>query len=146
MQIVIFRHGDAEPSAIRDEYRNLTPRGRDEVELAVQRFKGFTPRLVAASPYVRAQQTAEIVLQTFSDASTQTWADLTPSGSCDSVAQQLEETGFDSVVLVSHQPLVSRLVRYFTSDNVSMGTASAVLIETEICKPAWGKVIWVTRG
>ena len=57
-----MRHGDAEPSAVSDEVRPLSARGRSEVQevgRALVAHLGIDR--IVASPLVRAQETASLV-------------------------------------------------------------------------------------
>src|SRR3954468_13740472 len=64
MKIYLFRHGIAEePVAGRsDSQRALTPEGRAQVASVARMAKrsGVSPSVIAASPYLRAQETAEV--------------------------------------------------------------------------------------
>ena len=65
--LLIMRHGDAEPSAVSDEVRPLSARGRSEVQevgRALVAHLGIDR--IVASPLVRAQETASLVAACFS--------------------------------------------------------------------------------
>ncbi len=61
VNLVIMRHGEAEPHSSQDSQRQLTAKGRDEVtQMAIwvsQHYQAFD--LVLCSPYVRTRQTAD---------------------------------------------------------------------------------------
>lgn len=61
MKLWLLRHGEAEPHASRDSERRLTAHGRKEVLQSAARLAGLPLDGILASPYVRAQQTAELV-------------------------------------------------------------------------------------
>ena len=61
MKLWILRHGEAEPHARSDAQRNLTEHGREQVRQAAAHLIGQSIDTILVSPYVRAQQTAEIV-------------------------------------------------------------------------------------
>ncbi|MCE1713937.1 phosphohistidine phosphatase SixA, partial [Enterobacter hormaechei] len=83
MQIFIMRHGDAALEAISDAARQLTPRGCDESQkmacwLAQQKHQ---IDLVLVSPYIRAEQTLQIVRKSLSlPDGEEVLLGLTPSG------------------------------------------------------------------
>lgn len=143
MKIWIMRHGQAEPMAARDADRALTAYGKKEVKRMADLFKRehLPFSAILASPYVRAQQTAEIVRQEtgFRGAvGTAPW--LTPDDSPAEALQFLGEREENSVLLVSHQPLVGQLISLLVDGHrqsaVPMPTAGLAYLEAEI--PAAG--------
>ena len=64
VNLVIMRHGEAEPLSSQDSQRQLTARGQQEVnQMAVwlhQHYALFD--WVWASPYLRTRQTAELMV------------------------------------------------------------------------------------
>ncbi len=91
---------------------------------------------IIASPYVRAQQTAELVRQAlgFSEpVTTVPW--LTPDSTPRQVLAQLDKLGVDEVLLVSHQPLVGELIGVLVNDSAQqaqpMSTASLAELQGE---------------
>lgn len=111
MKVWVLRHGEAQARARSDAERELTPHGRDEVLQSAAHLMGKPLTRIIASPYVRAQQTAELVRQAlgFSEAVvTASW--LTPESDPGKVLSQLDAQQVDDVLLVSHQPLVGELI------------------------------------
>jgi len=111
MKLWILRHGEAQSRARSDAERELTAHGRDEVLNTAANLMGKPLRWIVASPYVRAQQTAELVRQAlgFSEPIiTVPW--LTPDSDPQNVLKHLDLYAADDVLLVSHQPLVGALV------------------------------------
>jgi phosphohistidine phosphatase len=107
-----LRHGEAEPHGTRpDSERTLTVKGREEVLRAAAQLIGKPLTAIYASPYQRAQETAEIVRTALGFAPeirTVDW--LTPDTDPDKVAEQL--VSVSDVLLVSHNPLVGNLLSY----------------------------------
>ena len=62
LDLVIIRHGEAEPFVVRDAERALTDYGHQRVAEQAQLLadSGFKPAEIIHSPYVRTTQTAEI--------------------------------------------------------------------------------------
>lgn len=118
MQVLIMRHGEASFHAESDAARNLTDRGREQTaKMAVWlRTKIAHFDRVLVSPYIRAQQTldvfkAEFPLPAASDIDV--LSELTPGGDPQQTIEYLmalAEDGVDSVLIVSHLPLVGYLV------------------------------------
>ncbi|MBB3240411.1 phosphohistidine phosphatase [Pseudomonas sp. Tn43] len=112
MKLWVLRHGEAEPHGTRpDSERTLTLKGREEVLRAAAYLMGKPLTAIYASPYQRAQETAEIVraaLNFAPEIRTVDW--LTPDTDPDKVAEQL--VSVSDVLLVSHNPLVGNLLSY----------------------------------
>ncbi|MGH8451558.1 phosphohistidine phosphatase SixA [Pseudomonas sp.] len=111
MKLWILRHGEAEGHARTDAERNLTEHGRAEVLHSAAHLIGQPLSAIIASPYVRAQQTAQLVREALGfepDIRTVPW--LTPDGNPLQVLEKLNTD--DNVLLVSHQPLVGSLVSF----------------------------------
>ncbi|APV38525.1 phosphohistidine phosphatase SixA [Pseudomonas frederiksbergensis] len=112
MKLWILRHGEAEPHGKRpDSERALTAHGREEVLRTAAELAGKPLTAIYASPFLRAQETAEIVrtaLNFAPEIRTVDW--LTPDTDPDKVAEQL--VSVSNVLLVSHNPLVGNLLSY----------------------------------
>lgn len=141
-QLFIMRHGEALFDAV-DAQRSLSKCGRRQAEETAQwlamQLGGRSIRLLA-SPYVRAQQTAQYVAQALNIApETQPW--LTPDIPLDKVM-----AGWDTLwmaanedqcwVWVSHMPLVGRASRYLTEGRGQgsdmFATAEVAFYEAEV--------------
>ncbi len=62
MKLWVLRHGEAEPYGARpDPERALTAHGREEVLRSAAQLIGQPLAAIYASPYLRAQQTAQLV-------------------------------------------------------------------------------------
>nr|WP_154743821.1 phosphohistidine phosphatase SixA [Pseudomonas karstica] len=127
-----MRHGEAEGHARTDAERNLTDHGRKEVLRSAAHLIGQPIQAIIASPYVRAQQTAQLVREVLGfepQILTVPW--LTPESSPEQVLDHLETD--DNVLLVSHQPLVGSLICFMQHGHLSqpqpMGTANLAELE-----------------
>lgn len=116
MQVYIMRHGDAALEAPSDAQRPLTQTGRSESQdMAVwlaQQTVGVERVLV--SPYLRAQQTLEIVNHILPPKGpVDILPELTPGGDVRQAGDYLRMLaieGVGSVLVISHLPLVGYLV------------------------------------
>ena len=111
MKLWVLRHGEAESHAPSDAQRNLTERGREEVLHSAAHLIGQPISAIIASPYVRAQQTAQLVREALGfvpEIRTVSW--LTPDGNPLQVLEKLDTD--DNVLLVSHQPFVGNLISF----------------------------------
>jgi len=111
-----MRHGQAEMMANSDSERNLTDEGRHESEIMAKYLVKQDVKFdaVLVSPYVRAQQTWQSVSPFFEGISNiQVLPCLTPAGSARKSVDEilaLQAEGIESVLLVSHLPLVGYIV------------------------------------
>lgn len=111
MKVWVLRHGQAEPSAASDPQRRLTETGRQEALQMARRLAGQPLDIILASPYVRAQQTAELVRQQLGMRRSITTVDwLTPDDDPLEALDRLAERSEGNILLVSHQPLVGQLI------------------------------------
>jgi phosphohistidine phosphatase len=112
MKIWVLRHGEAVPHGSKpDPARELTEQGRKEVLSSATELVGQPLTAIYASPYLRAQQTAQLVREALGfepEIRTVEW--LTPEVDPDRVADQL--VSVSDVLLVSHYPLVGNLLSY----------------------------------
>lgn len=132
MKLWVLRHGEAEGHARTDAERNLTEQGRGEVLSSAAHLIGQPISAIFASPYVRAQQTAQLVRDALGfepEIRTVPW--LTPDGNPLQVLQKLDTD--DNVLLVSHQPLVGSLISFLQHGHQRqpqpMSTASLAELE-----------------
>lgn len=122
MDLYLMRHGKAEDRGDTgtDTARRLTRKGRDEIRSAARWMKAqdlaFEP--VAASPLVRAQETAGIVAEVPGSAPVETWDALAPGGSPDEVCHAIRRYPPDAaLLLVGHEPLLSALAGRIVAGN-----------------------------
>ncbi len=136
MKIWVLRHGEAQSRARSDAERELTAHGREEVLKSAVHLSDKPLQKLLASPYVRAQQTAELVHRSLGfDKPTVTVPWLTPDSDPRQVLAHLEALDVDEVLLVSHQPLVGALIGLLVHGSYQqaepMSTASLAELEGE---------------
>ena len=124
---ILMRHGEAGAHRL-DDQRELTAGGRAEVASTADQLKaaelGITH--IWASPYVRAQQTAEICRTTLGfNGDVITCPDITPDNQVSEAAHALRDAPEGVVLVCFHQPIISRLVEWLTDYPVSVPTATA---------------------
>lgn len=136
MRIWILRHGEAERETRYDPDRALTARGNDDAQAAGIFLSGVVPASlqVCASPYKRAQQTAQAAVQALPQQRIATVDWLTPDTDPQIVLRAFEQLPRNDILLVSHQPLVSALIGVLTSGDYRAGPAmnTASLAELEL--------------
>lgn len=166
MNLLVMRHGDAEPykGASTDAARALTGFGREQAKSASKKLlERRRPDTVFISPYRRAQETAAIVLMELESGAaskrikpvdsdvdsparpirseTMDW--LTPEADLAQVTQGLSEVDAPILLLVSHMPLVSVLTSYLCGENHAFGTAQIACIELEFFHQGQGELKWL---
>ena len=142
MKVFIMRHGEAEVVASSDEARHLTEYGRKQSISQGQWLKthlnstALSVQKVIVSPYVRAQETFELVNSALGNTlnDIEIWSGITPYGNATLVADYLsvlQEEGTESVLLVSHLPLVGSIVSelYGKRNPISFYPSTIVQIE-----------------
>ncbi|MFT7242935.1 MAG: phosphohistidine phosphatase [Candidatus Azotimanducaceae bacterium] len=157
MKLLIMRHGEATPLVDSDANRALTAWGVEQAKNAARTLveKGHRPDLLLVSPLLRAQQTAsEVTKEAYNKPSMvnqETLAILSPESSVENLVsylgqrfeQSLEQRGETEIMLVSHQPLVSLLIAFFSGEQVGMSTANVALVELNSWKRLSGDLKWV---
>jgi phosphohistidine phosphatase len=129
VDVYILRHGKAEDTGPgrEDADRRLTKRGRDEIAAAGRWMAAQELRfdLIAASPFVRAQETATIIAGCLGgkDRIT-TWKILAPGGNPESVCRQIgKHPDVRAILLVGHEPLLSSLISRIITGNENAAIA-----------------------
>ncbi len=128
MYLTIWRHGQAGVAST-DRARELTPVGVDDIGFGCQRFhehceaRGVPhPAHIRYSAWERTRQTAELIARAYNHASLEAHEALLPGRQPPGVDDLLQALwGLESdvpahLLLVSHQPLVSRLVDHYLGE------------------------------
>ena len=142
MRIWVLRHGEAERQTQYDPDRVLTTRGSEDAKAAGVVLSKLVPATlqICASPYKRAQQTAQaaVLALPHQHISTVNW--LTPDIDPREVLRSLEQLPAlyqlpkNDILLVSHQPLVSALIGVLIDGDYRAGPPmnTASLAELEV--------------
>lgn len=124
-----MRHGKAGDAGhgMDDARRTLTKKGHEEIAAVADWMaaQGLEFDLIAASPLVRAQETAAIVAGTLEIPGTmETWKILVPGGSPGEVCRELGRYPEDrAILLVGHEPLLSSLIGRIIAGETGAGIA-----------------------
>jgi phosphohistidine phosphatase len=119
LNLYILRHGIAvergTPGYTNDADRPLTPEGKRKLWQITKAMAALEPRfdLILSSPYLRARQTAEIVVAAFKARKKLQFCDhLTPDGNTKKLVEFLKSLRPwpESVLLVGHEPYLSELI------------------------------------
>ncbi|SHF42485.1 phosphohistidine phosphatase, SixA [Modicisalibacter ilicicola DSM 19980] len=145
----IMRHGQA-GQGHPDPRRELTGHGRAEVArmaewLAESLDAAQRSRLhIVASPYTRAQQTAEIVAERLGG-EVATLSLITPDDPVEPVIDWLQDGAHETPqLLVSHMPLVgalsARLIEGDPRSSLPMPTAAIAVLQAEVWAPGCARL------
>lgn len=144
--LYIVRHGEAEPMVKADELRELTEHGQWEAKRTALWLKTQVTCFdyVYASPYIRAQQTKDIILSRGIDFSQEEVInELTPEGDAKRVTDYVlaniddihkQSTKDTNIICVSHMPLVSYFIGELTGYTPIMVTAGVAKIKLDLDK------------
>jgi len=148
VQLLILRHGKAEPMRGDDAARQLTDRGRAQVAQVCEKRAGALARVRAiwASPFVRTRQTAQIVADRFDlpvKSESLLIGDTSPQRVLDALQRQAEEAF--PLLLVSHQPLVGSLLNGLcgSGNQHPMGTSSLACLSAEVWANGCAELEWL---
>ena len=141
MDLLVIRHGIAEDkdtfakTGKADDLRPLTAEGRDKMERAARGLHAIVPgiSLLAASPLVRARQTAEIVASEYHIQIGETTDVLHPDASFDDFVKWLaSRNGHTLVAVTGHEPHLSTLITWLMcgseESRIDLKKGAAVLL------------------
>jgi len=129
VDVYLLRHGKAEDTGpkLGDADRRLTKRGRDEIAAAGRWMaaQGLRFDLIAASPLVRAQETATIIAGCLGEKDRiATWKVLAPGGNPATVCRLIgKHPDMSAILLVGHEPLLSALISHIIAGNENAAIA-----------------------
>lgn len=132
--LILLRHGQAEPFLQDDASRALVPAGTAEVErsCAFLRARGWLPERVLASPYRRAQQSAEVVRRILvPHAVVETEPMLVPGSEPQLTADLLSALADRNLLVATHMPLVAELVRALTGRDAGFATGGLAVLQRD---------------
>ncbi|GIC75439.1 phosphohistidine phosphatase SixA [Moritella sp. F3] len=121
MKIYIMRHGQAGLYANSDAERELTGTGRQQSADMADWLSAIEPTLdcVLHSPYIRAAQTWDVIGNFFTVHKVEVCEDITPYGDAEFIADYVKalvaQHNYETVLLVSHLPVVSYLTSAMTA-------------------------------
>jgi phosphohistidine phosphatase len=121
VELLVIRHAVAELRKVfaetgqDDTQRPLTKKGRRRMEAAVRGLRTLVPRIdmLAASPLVRAAQTAEIVAACYKSAERLELDPLAPTGDQRAILTwlQMQDEG-STIAIVGHEPDLGKLTSW----------------------------------
>lgn len=143
MRLFIMRHGEASFDAASDELRSLTEKGRVALQAYESVFSQLPITAVFCSPYRRTQQTLSC-LPVANKPSLVAWLtpDVRPQSAIESLYQAASSFDDDAVILlVTHQPLVSKMIELLSGQSVAMSPGSLAVVDTEVIAAGLGTLL-----
>ena len=147
VKLLIMRHGEAKPfgGQFEDDRRPLTRRGSQLLEPVANKLAQFEPELILVSPFLRTQQTADIVTEQLPNAYQRKNCDwLLSESPVEQAVLQLDKLVEDKVLMVSHMPFVSLLVEYLTGQSLGFRPGDVVQLEFDFVGRGQGECHWIT--
>ena len=160
MQLVIIRHAiavepeEAATEKLPDAERPLTKPGKKKMRAAARGLASVVERidLLAASPLIRAQETAGIVAEAFNGMKVATVDELKPGKPVKAVLQWLQGQPADATIaVVGHEPQLGMLISHLLAGErkrafVEVRKGSAALLEFPEQVKAGGAVLqWMLK-
>ena len=151
MNVLLMRHGEAENFSTTDKERALTERGKKNSQSLLQVLdeKQLVPDLILASPYLRAQQTANIAVDVIAHNSKkkidiETCPIITPEDDVIAAIRYLGTRTESLLMVVTHNPFITSVVHMLCSNSpgIRMGTSSLVYIEADEFAIGCGELKW----
>ncbi len=148
MKIYIMRHGQAGIYANSDAERELTGTGRQQSLQMGQWLSNFVPNIdcVFHSPYIRAEQTWQVIRDCFVSKKVEVCGDIIPGGDAEFVADYLlalvAQYQYSSILLVSHLPVVSYLTATLTQGQSMPAFATSAIACIEVNENS-GELKWL---
>jgi phosphohistidine phosphatase len=142
-----YEHGD--PRWPDDSKRPLEPDGAERFRRGIKALakRGFTPQVIASSPYVRCRQTADIVAEEAGVKAPVELPALAPGSDLEELIAWTNHQRSDSAAWVGHSPDVELLTASLISEgdvNVrfAKGAVAAIRIHGELT-PGSGELQWL---
>ena len=142
MKLFLMRHGEASMQAPSDIQRPLTGRGIAQTRAVLEKYANDLSSIntILASPYLRAQQTAQLVSEAIG-LPVSTMTAITPDGNpgraCDSLFESAVR--FGNIILITHMPFVGDLSSLLVSGDLlspePFMTSQIVMFEAEQVLP-----------
>jgi phosphohistidine phosphatase len=150
MELFLLRHGDALSIAADDASRPLSVLGEHQAALAGRMLLrlGHAPRLILASPLLRAARTAQIVADVLGVRGVESCEYLTPSSDPRQLLEELNRRALPSILCVGHLPNLQHAVSLIVTGNrdagirVGTGTLMGVVTPAQVTYGS-GQLAWM---
>lgn len=150
MELYLVRHAEAaeRTESVGDAVRWLTQKGRTSMSTAAARLRKLhvRPGLIITSPLVRAVQTAELLaVEVGSRAGLRADNRLSTDGSVEQLLELIRDNStVDQLMLVGHEPLLSRLAASLLGRDHLAGLAkgSCLALKLRNKQERLAKLLW----
>ncbi|MAX54238.1 MAG: phosphohistidine phosphatase SixA [Alcanivoracaceae bacterium] len=148
MKLFISRHGQAVAMAPSDDLRPLTDSGRVALLAHWQQMResGIVVSALVASPYVRAQQTADCIDQVYGGLARQECEYLVPEASPQALFDWLlANPPRENTVLVSHMPFVAQLTALWTghTSRIGFSVGTVACLDMDVAAADGARLMWL---
>lgn len=149
MKLYILRHGDAPYTGLHGE-RALSEKGVQDTRQVIDNRLPQLQSLqhIICSPKLRARQTMEVVVESLAKPELRISFDncLKTEGTLEGVAAFVDQCPDENILLVSHQPLVGRMVNYLADQDglgYRMGTSCLAAFDLIAFSRGGGTLQWL---
>ncbi len=145
MQLYVLRHADAETHAATDSARTLSEKGVEQARKVAQfcSAHGIQPKVIFASPLIRAQQTAKPVAKEL-DVGVTTASWLECGARPEEILAELDGLKkVAAVMLVGHEPDLGKLIAHLLGadgGSINVRKASLTCIEVLVLRKGGGRL------
>ncbi len=135
MQLILVRHGEAEPLQTNDADRNLTQKGIAQARSTAQQvLERYHPDLWVVSPYNRAQQTVSAFQKNWPDVPRHVLEGVTPDAdprvALDELSLLVSQYSAQCIVVVCHMNVIVYMASLMTDEEAEIfGLAEARVYE-----------------
>ena len=149
MLIYLLRHGDA-PYSDMDGERSLSSEGKKDLQRVLSHHRAELSglALVICSPVLRARQTMTVLSATLGYQGPLLFDGvLSPESSVPAVEDSLDPMTEEPILLLSHQPLIGKILEYLTDRTGlgwSMSTSSLACLEVTAFSRGCAELKWLT--
>ncbi|MCY0850075.1 phosphohistidine phosphatase SixA [Sulfuracidifex metallicus] len=136
MKVALVRHGDAEDQSpdLSDKERKLVKKGIKQMRRVGEFLSQskFFPDKVISSPYLRAYQSADVILDEMQlDSTVQTSDQLLPEADPFITLQFMSGLESSVVLLIGHNPHLVNLIKLTTGAEVSLKKGGIAIIDLD---------------
>lgn len=140
LHLIIIRHGEAEPKIenLPDKDRKLIKKGIKQMRRVANfiDIMGYKIDKVFSSPYIRAYQSAEVILEELDeDLKIETIKELEPDQDVSAIIEKLKETNSSQaeqvIMLVGHEPHLSTFIKSVTGGEVELKKGGVAVVEVD---------------
>ncbi|QIW24423.1 phosphohistidine phosphatase SixA [Sulfolobus sp. S-194] len=139
LSLIIVRHGDAEPQieGKDDKDRRLVKKGLKQMKRVASFLDEIGVKIdkVVSSPYLRAYQSAEAILDKIGVDSLkiETYDDLIPDKDPSQFLEKIKEFPDNlTVLIVGHEPYLSGLIKLLTGANIEIKKGGIAMIDYDL--------------